>query len=101
LASDKPGEVVATAGAIARLLRSVGADFHDLASALIAPPAPRNDNGWSRLIERLLDASDQLSERDVEFLLSVKRFVATGRAPSPKQAKWLRDIRAKLQEVAA
>jgi hypothetical protein len=101
LASDKSGEVVATVEAISRLLRSHGLDFHDLAKAITAPPpAPLHDNDWARLIEHLLDASDQLSERDVEFLQSVKKFVATGRAPSPKQAKWIRDIRAKLKEAA-
>ena len=41
LASDKPGEVVATAAAITRTLKQAGADWHDLAKVLgrAEPPA--------------------------------------------------------------
>ncbi len=39
LDSDKDGEVVATARAIGRALKQAGADFHDLAAALAAPPS--------------------------------------------------------------
>ena len=41
LASDKDGEVVATARAIGRTLKQAGSDFHDLAATLRSMPATR------------------------------------------------------------
>jgi hypothetical protein len=53
LASDKPGEVAATAAAINRTLAAAGADLHDLASAIeglskAAPKARRQRKPASR-----------------------------------------------------
>ena len=60
LASDKPGEVVATAAAITRTLKQIGADWHDLTAVLTrAKPS---------------DASPQLAWRDI---------------PDSEQAGWL------------
>jgi len=42
-ASDKPGEVLNTAQAIARLLASVNLDFHDLVTFVTEEPAPPGD----------------------------------------------------------
>jgi hypothetical protein len=100
LASDKAGEVAATVEAIKRVLGTVGADFHDLARALVGQ-TDADDEDWELLVERLLDASDRLSDRDIEFLWSMRRHVSLGRTPTPKQAKWLRDIDARLSERAA
>jgi hypothetical protein len=36
LASDQPGEILATVAAIGRVLRARGCDWHDLADALLA-----------------------------------------------------------------
>ena len=45
LASDRPGEVAATAAAITRQLAKAGADWHDLADQLTsAPESPADDD---------------------------------------------------------
>ena len=53
LGSDKPGEVVATANAIGRALKSCGADWHDLASMLdqgdVQPEPVRIAPRWQTL----------------------------------------------------
>jgi hypothetical protein len=99
LSSDKDGEVLGAVEAMRRLLATVDSDFHDLARAL-AGEAPADDD-WRQLIGRLLEEADRLSDRDYDFLLSMRRHIALGREPSPRQQKWLRDIEAKLAEVAA
>jgi hypothetical protein len=105
LASDKDGEVVATARAIGRTLEAAGADFHDLA-ALISPestPQPSGrqeaDDGprmsaeqWSAAIIAILDAPPYLHPGERKFLQDVLRRTRRGREPSAKQAIWLRKI---------
>jgi hypothetical protein len=96
LASDKDGEVVATARALARTLKSVGADFHELANLVERPSpalelsAPRPESAgpadaawlhrhhWSRL-----------SEKERGFVLQMLNW---RRAPTERQAAWLRSI---------
>ena len=101
LSSDKPGEVVATADAIRRTLQSVGADFHDLARALVVLPAPREmrrvrePESWLDLIDACLDfelefESAGLTARDIDFLEDMRSWVRRRKEPSEKQAAWLR-----------
>jgi hypothetical protein len=101
LASDKDGEVVATARALARTLKSVGADFHSLADAIERPspaalelPAPRPESAgpadaawlhrhhWSRL-----------NEKERSFVLQMMNW---RRAPTERQAAWLGVLVAKM-----
>jgi hypothetical protein len=104
-ASDKDGEVVATARAIGRTLEAAGADFHDLA-ALISPestPQPsgrqEDDDGhrmsaeeWSGAIVAILDTPPYLYPGEKKFLRDMLRMTHRGRKPSAKQAAWLRKI---------
>jgi hypothetical protein len=103
LASDKDGEVVATARALARTLKSVGADFHELAnlvertSPALELPAPRPESAgpadaawlhrhhWSRL-----------NEKERSFVLQMMNW---RRAPTERQAAWLGVLVAKMPGV--
>ena len=98
LASDKPGEVAATAAAITRQLSKAGADWHDLADRLTAPePATEDDapavfTEYAEAVEWLL-ASDcgDLTAREIDFLESMWGILRKW-PPKPKQAAWIRDL---------
>jgi hypothetical protein len=103
LASDHDGEVVATARAVARVLRSAGLDLHDLtatfrqgAIALPPPkePPPRPDFDFERGADwcREHQYDPRLSDRDRGFLRSMCRWFERGKLPTEAQAKWLSDI---------
>jgi hypothetical protein len=92
LASDHPGEVIATVKAIKRTLASVGCDLHDLADVLYqAPlepsPAQRQSVTWRQQAEQLL--------RDGTLTPWERRFLSTLLScvhPSPKQMAILHRI---------
>jgi hypothetical protein len=97
LASDKDGEVVAAARALARTLKSVGADFHELADVLDRPlpaalelPAPRPeaagpaDAAWLRRHHW-----GRLNEKEQGFILQMMNWRG---APTERQSVWLRSI---------
>ena len=109
LSSDRPGEVVAAAGAINRALRAAGLDIHRLAdvverSPLVpgqTPPTPRDDStaGDWRAMRRFCAGHDALlSAREKEFIADIKRW--RGRL-TPKQHDWLTAIYQRLQDEAA
>ena len=97
LASDKPGEVVATARAIGRQLAKHGQDWHDLAALLAAddsrdsPPAfsgEGRDPCW-RMADDLLRMG-ALSDRERDFCLNMWRVLGRpGTEPTQKQRAWL------------
>ena len=108
LSSDRPGEVVAAAGAINRALQAAGLDIHRLAevverSPLVPgqmPPTPdAGDNGNWRAMRRFCAGHDALlSAREKEFIADIKRW--RGRL-TPKQRDWLTAIYRRLQHAAA
>ena len=99
LASDHPGEVVATVAALRRTLDRAGLDLHDLAARLTDPPqrAQREAPGGDlrAMAEALAaDALDRLTPKQAAFIRTACRLLATGRPLSVKQARWLRDLHA-------
>ena len=90
LASDKPGEVVATAAAIGRHLRKHGADWHDLAAMLTcsAPAATETVSTYAEAVEWLLDREDELTGKERRFVRDM-RGILRRYDPRAKQARWL------------
>ncbi|MEQ1902545.1 MAG: hypothetical protein ABL866_17650 [Devosia sp.] len=122
LASDQPGEVVAAAAGIARVLRAAGCDLNDLADEIIAvaeAPGPRkaafrgqhrtraaNDDPeaarWFDAVTKLWTRGQSvLPERDLDFLRNVWAKAQQGVSPSYAQQKWIRDIETKLSRKGA
>ena len=108
LASDAPGEVVATVAAIRRTLDRAGLDLHDLAARLTEAPQPvqpdppkRKRHAQRDGAELLamaqwlrLHALDRLTPKQADFVETAARLLTDGRALTPKQAKWLHDLHA-------
>ncbi len=105
LASDKDGEVVATARAIGRQLSKNGNDWHDLAARLTAPaatphPDPDARCGGVRNYQKAVDwlitlKPGALSGKEQDFILNMSDRLRSG-SPTEKQAKWIVDIFEKL-----
>jgi hypothetical protein len=98
LASDKPGEVIATAHAINRTLQSNGCDWHDLVDVIERfvepdemPESIRDVAAWC-----LRRGADRLSDKERAFVQNMR----TWRQPSSGQRKWLCDIFARLRDDA-
>lgn len=102
LASDKPGEVVAAAGALGRALKANGWDFHTLAEAIEGSPlVPQHDDdtrSWRAV--RLFCAShpECLTTREAEFISSLKSWRGH---PTEKQMNWLLLIERKVRDRQA
>lgn len=106
LASDAPGEVVATVAAIRRTLDRAGLDLHDLAARLTEAPRPVQPEPPTRHAQRdraeplamarwlHLHALDRLTPRQADFVATALRLLTAGRALTPKQATWLHDLHA-------
>ena len=109
LSSPVAGEVTATVAAIGRTLSRAGMDWHDLAKRLTAPAQPQPwqrgpagddfaaGNAPLRAMADWLDkyAIHLLTERQRDFVVNVRRMLATGRRLSSAQAQYLRDLHAK------
>lgn len=98
LASDKDGEVIATARAIGRQLARAGADWHDLAQRLTAAPEALEDAGphvfsdYRAAVRWILEHdAGELTERDRDFCRDMAR-ILTRWPPRPKQARWIRGL---------
>lgn len=107
LASDHDGEVVATVRAIRRTLEGAGLDLHDLAERLTQAPVATARGEPHRagasdlhaMVHRLRAfALHRLTPRQADFIETAARLLATGRALTPKQAKWLRALHAQHME---
>ena len=98
LASNHDGEVIATTRAIGRTLQGAGLDWHDLAAALRPAAKPRDPEteDLREIVESLAARARLLTERETDFLLNIHARLRRGQSVSPKQAKWLRDIHARL-----
>lgn len=108
LASDAPGEVVATVAAIRRTLDRAGLDLHDLAARLIdaprpvQPEAPKPEPQAQRCGLDLLAmalwlharALDRLTPKQAVFVATAARLLTKGCVLTPKQANWLHDLHA-------
>lgn len=95
LASNHPGEVVATVEAIERVLKSDGRDFHDLAGALCAPPKVAALENWRATFRFCAQHSARLSEHELAF---IARLASWRGQPTSKQMMWLEAIAACLRE---
>lgn len=112
LANDHDGEVVTTAQAIQRTLKSEGLDLHDLAGALNSSPPlkqapkpsrrpkPHKPLHWFHLCDACLDWPTALTEKEAAFLRDIGPRLVVGLEPSERQAAWIRDIYAKVAKAA-
>ncbi len=107
LASDAPGEVNATVQAIRRTLDRAGLDLHDLAARLTEAPqsvtperhAPRDGADLLAMATWLRAyALDRLTPKQADFVATAARLLTTGRALTPKQARWLHAMHATRKE---
>jgi hypothetical protein len=89
-------EVVATARAIGRVLQGAGRDWHDLVKALLPTPAPSDAADLSS--EKSTIWWHHLTLRDRQF---IENLTDRHKSLSPKQQKWLCDIREKPERGAA
>jgi hypothetical protein len=105
LASDHDGEVVATARAIDRTLKSAGLDLHDLAQAMAAPKTPtvyvshaapqpaqrptslRDIAFWLRT-----HVGSRMNHKEQKFVADMAARLSAGCRASKKQENWLRNI---------
>jgi hypothetical protein len=102
LGTDKDGEGVAALTALKRVLRASGLDHHTLAaavesglSAISRIPADEGaTNGWRSTTFFCHAHRDYLTVREAIFIDSILDGYQT---LTPKQAKWLSDIEAKLR----
>jgi hypothetical protein len=103
LSSDRDGEVVASARAIDRVLRSNSLDWHDLAQA-VCPSAPtvrcgNDERDWRDIVAFCTSRLSCLSGREREFLRSIARW--RGRELTERQAAWLTAIFERIRREAA
>jgi hypothetical protein len=85
LASNHPGEVVATVAAIRRTLQNAGADLHDLGEALDADAAPE----WRDQVLLCRRNWDLLLDRERGLVESLERWRGT---PTAKQLAFLKNV---------
>jgi hypothetical protein len=94
LASDRDGEVVASARALHRTLRNAGLDFNDLAQMIEAPTRPYQgtadpDSDWCAMARACAEHVHELSDRERSFVRSMTKWRGE---PSEKQLEWLNGI---------
>lgn len=103
LASDAPGEVVATVWVIRRTLGRAGMDLHDLAARLTEAPRlvdperhapPDRADLLSMALWLHARATARLTPKQADFTATALRLLTAGRALTPKQATWLHDLHA-------
>ena len=103
LASDKPGEVAATAAAITRQLSKVDADWHDLADRLTSAPETPAEGHEPPVFYDYLQACEwllrtdcgELSAHEIRFVEDMQSILYRWPA-KPKQAAWLNALIVKL-----
>lgn len=114
LAGEQPGEVVAAAAAIGRVLKSAGLSWHALADA-IAPPAPGaadpvasappspgdGPTAVAAMIDATLRRPERLSRGEVAFLFVAATRVRTGGRLSADQERVLRRLHRRVGAGAA
>jgi hypothetical protein len=119
LASDFDGEVVATARALERILKSAGKDWHDLGAHITAPPIeihlparrqekrrysrqdwkqPQQAEDWRATARFCVALPDKMSPRELDFIVSMAQWT---RNPTDRQLAWLTQIASRLRINAA
>jgi hypothetical protein len=105
LASDQPGEVVATARAIGRALRAAGSDWHDFAGRLLKPTTSRRDQpqddrtgNWHAMREHCRVNTSLLRPRESVFIANLDNWRGELTA---KQLAWLQSIYARCKRTNA
>jgi hypothetical protein len=98
LASDKPGEVAASAQALRRVLGSANLDLHDLANVVEfaarreAPQvasATSDDDDAREMIKCCRECSDLLSAKELAFVRSMAKWHGQ---PTERQMAWLSSL---------
>jgi hypothetical protein len=91
LGSDRDGEVLSAARALGRTLRSINADFHDLAAAIEreAPSANHGPSDHRTMAHWILRSGARLSETERGFVHQMANWRGE---PSERQASWLLSI---------
>jgi hypothetical protein len=101
LSSQHDGEVVSAARAISRMLKSNGADWHDLVAGLTQQPNPQpyahkphdtdeiDPKDWRELRKVCLDQLHRLREREQKFVGSIGDWNGD---LTEKQFQWLKSI---------
>jgi hypothetical protein len=114
LASTSDGEALGAVRALERVLKSRGADFHDLARLIETPsPAPpsggRTEAGrreyfdedapvaWEIMVAACVDEPERFTEREQDFLLSMQNWRGE---PTPKQLSWLTVLFKRVRRAA-
>ena len=105
LASDRDGEVVATARAIGRTLRVAGLDLHVLAKIVLTPRTPVlphkaeevTPRSWRDLARWCRDNdAGRLTSAERKFVTALSALLVMDGSPTERQANWLRAIYARL-----
>ena len=98
LASDKPGEVAASAQALRRVLGSANLDLHDLANVVefaARREVPQitsttaNDDDAREMIRRCRECSETLTSKELAFVRSMTKWHGQ---PTERQMAWLRSL---------
>jgi hypothetical protein len=95
LASDKPGELVASAHALRRVLSSAELDLHDLANVVEfaarreAPQVASATADVREMIKCCRECSDLLSEKELAFVRSMAKWHGQ---PTERQMAWLSSL---------
>ena len=98
LASDKPGEIIASVHALQRVLGSADLDLHDLANVVefsAHREAPQiasttaDDNDAREMIRRCCECSDLLSAKELAFVCSMAKWRGE---PTERQTAWLSSL---------
>lgn len=109
LSSSRDGEVLNAARLITNTLKNSGADWHDLAANLTAPPTKTQtkkqrddddsgDRDWRAMRTFCEKRSDFLNVREKEFIADIEHWRGE---LTQKQQHWLCSIYARLQRRAA
>jgi hypothetical protein len=98
LSAEQPGEVVSAAYAIGRMLRTVGADWHDLAAQLLVPMRTHaGDRGnWHAMQDFCVKLGLLLRPRELEFITNIAHWRGD---LTEKQYAWLSSIYARLRSA--
>jgi len=98
LASDKPGEVAASAQALRRVLGSANLDLHDLANvvefaarreAAQVASATADDDDAREMIRCCRECSELLSAKELAFVRSMAKWRGE---PTKRQMAWLSSL---------
>ncbi len=99
LASDQPGDVVSSAAALVRVLKSEGKDLHDLVKLLSGQPTivyrdvfrdkPKPEGEWQAKANYCVERSDALTAKEKEFVNDMAVRLKHRTEPTERQAAWL------------